>query len=295
VGVNSVQVRRLVAAALLIALLALLIGCGEVDPKFDQNTFAPEGDVARKQRDILILWVLGPAAVIFVVMQALLIYAVIRFRRKKGQELPRQVHGNNRLEYAWTIAPAILLLILIVPTVAGVIDLGRDAADDALRVRVIGQQYSWTFEYPDLTDAEGKPLTVFGLPGEVGKPSTGRPAELHIPVDREIGVTLESVDVIHSFWVPKLAGKLDVLPVLRDKVTGEIIAGRVNSMWFNATKVGAYSGQCAEFCGFQHADMRLIVIAESEEDFEAWVADQLEGGGAARSGAGEPALVSYGE
>jgi len=280
---NSVQVKRLVAAALLIALLALLIGCADVDPDLDQNTFAPEGDVARKQRDILIVWVLGPAAAIFVVMQVLLIYAVIRFRRKKGQELPRQVHGNNRLEYAWTIAPAILLLMLIVPTVAGVIDLGRDAADDALRVRVIGQQFSWTFQYPDLTDAEGNPITVIGLPGEVGKPATGRPAELHIPVDREIGVTLESVDVIHSFWVPKLAGKLDVVP------------GRTNSMWFNATKIGSYSGQCAEFCGFQHADMRLIVIAESEEDFEAWVADQLEGGGAARSRAGEPALVSYGE
>jgi cytochrome c oxidase subunit 2 len=271
----------LVAATLLIAVLALLVGCGAVDDP--QNTFAAEGDVARKQRDLLIIWVLGPAAVIFVVMQALLIYALIRFRRKKGRELPRQVHGNNRLEIAWTIAPAILLLIITVPTVLGVIDLGRDAADDALRVRVVGQQFSWTFQYPDLTDAEGNPLTVIGLPGEVGKPSTGRPAELHIPVDREIGVTLESVDVIHSFWVPKLAGKLDVIP------------GRTNSMWFNATKVGSYSGQCAEFCGFQHADMRLIVVAESEEDFEAWVADQLEGGGAARSRPGEPALASHGE
>lgn len=280
-GFHRSYLPRYAVAALLVALLVLLVGCGTVDDP--QNTFAPEGDVARKQRDILIVWVLGPAAVIFVVVQALLIYAVIRYRRKKGQELPRQVHGNNRLEYAWTIAPAVLLLILIVPTVEGVIDLGRDAADDALKVRVVGQQFSWTFQYPDLTDAEGNPLTVIGLPGEVGKPSTGRPAELHIPVNREIGVTLESVDVIHSFWVPKLAGKLDAVP------------GRTNSMWFNATKVGSYSGQCAEFCGFQHADMRLIVVAESEEDFEAWVADQLEGGGAARSRAGDPALVSYGE
>ena len=136
--------RRLVAATLLIAVLALLVGCGAVDDP--QNTFAAEGDVARKQRDLLIIWVLGPAAVIFVVMQALLIYALIRFRRKKGRELPRQVHGNNRLEIAWTIAPAILLLIITVPTVLGVIDLGRDAADDALRVRVVGQQFSWTFQ-----------------------------------------------------------------------------------------------------------------------------------------------------
>ncbi len=272
-GGNSVQVRRLVAAALLIAILALLVGCGAVDDP--QNTFAAEGDVARKQRNILIVWVLGPAAVIFAVVQALLIYAVIRFRRKKGQGLPRQVHGNVRLELAWTIAPTILLVVIAVPTVAGVVDVGRDAADDALKVNVTAQQFIWEFQYPDLTDAEGSPLTVRGLPD--------RPAEMHIPVEREIGVTLESRDVIHSFWVPKLAGKLDAIP------------GRQNTMWFNATKVGSYSGQCAEFCGLQHADMRLTVVAESEEDFEAWVADQLEGGGAARSRSGEPALVSYGE
>ncbi len=272
-GVHRAYLPRLAVAVLLVALLVLLGGCGAVDDP--QNTFAVEGDVARKQRDLLIVWVLGPAAVIFIVVQSLLIYAVIRFRRKKGQELPRQVHGNNRLEYAWTIAPAILLLIIAVPTVAGVIDLGRDAADDALQVRVIGQQFIWEFQYPDLTDAEGNPLTVRGLPD--------KPAEMHIPVDREIGVTLESRDVIHSFWVPKLAGKLDAIP------------GRTNTMWFNATKIGSYSGQCAEFCGLQHADMRLIVVAESEEDFEAWAADQLEGGGAARSRSGEPALVSYGE
>ena len=289
--VRRAYLLRLLVAALLVALLALLIGCSGGD----QNTFAAEGDVARKQRDLLIVWVLGPAAVILALVFGVLVYSLIRFRRKREQDLPVQVHGNNRLEIAWTIAPAILLLIIAVPTTIGVVDIGRAPADDALQVRVIGQQFSWTFEYPEFTDAEGNPLTVFGTPGEVGKPETNKPAELHVPVDREIGVTLESVDVIHSFWVPKLAGKLDVIPVERDRETGEIIAGRVNRMWFNATKVGSYSGQCAEFCGFQHADMRLIVVAESEEDFQEWVRDQLEGGGAASSGSGEPALASSGE
>ncbi len=262
---------RLLVAALLVALLALLVACAGGE----QNTFAAEGDVARKQRDLLIFWVLGPAAVILVVVQGLLIYAVIRFRRRRAQELPVQVHGNNRLEIAWTIAPAVLLLVIAVPTIIGVVDIGRAPADDALKVRVIGQQFSWTFQYTEITDAEGEPLTVFGLPGER--------AELHIPVDREIGVTLESVDVIHSFWVPKLAGKLDVVP------------GRENRMWLNATKVGSYFGQCAEFCGLGHADMLLMVVAESEEDFQEWVTDQLEGGGAASSASGEPDLVSHGE
>ncbi len=280
-GVRRPYLLRLAVAAALLALLAVLLGCGTVDDP--QNTFAAEGDVARKQRDLLIIWVLGPATVILVLVFGVLGYALIRFRRKKGEELPVQVHGNNRLEIAWTIAPAILLLIIAVPTIVAVVDLGRAPADDALRVNVTGQQFSWTWEYPDLVDAEGKPLTVIGLPGEPGKPETNKPAEMHVPVDREIGITLESVDVIHSFWVPKLAGKLDVIP------------GRTNRMWFNATKVGSYAGQCAEFCGLQHADMRLIVVAESEDDFQEWVTDQLEGGGAARSRSDESALVSYGE
>jgi len=258
---------RLLVAAFLVALLALLVACGGGD----QNTFAAEGDVARKQRDLLIIWVLGPAAVIFVVVQGLLIYAVIRFRRRRAQELPVQVHGNTRMEIAWTIAPAILLLIIAVPTVIGVADIGRAPAADALQVRVTGLQWRWQFEYldPEFQDDEGNPLRVFD--------------ELHIPVDREIGVELESLDVIHSFWVPRLAGKLDVVP------------GRTNRMWFNATSIGSFSGQCAEFCGLGHSDMLLVIMAESREDFEAWITDQLEGGGTAGSTSGEPALVSQGE
>jgi cytochrome c oxidase subunit 2 len=274
----SVRIRRaflvrLAVAASLVALLVLLMACGTVDNP--QNTFAAEGDVARKQRDLLIYWVLAPAAVIFVLVQSLLIYAVIRYRRRKEGELPKQVHGNNRLEIAWTIAPAILLLIIAVPTIDLLIDLGRKPADDALQVNVIGQQFSWEFQYPDIVDAEGKPLTVLGLPG--------KPAEMHVPVGREIALSIESRDVIHSFWVPKLAGKLDAIP------------GRTNRMYFNATRPGSYAGQCAEFCGLQHADMLLVVIAESEEDFQEWVTDQLEGGGAAGAGSGSAELVSQGE
>ncbi len=283
-GVHRAYLSRLAVAALLVALLVLLVGCGAVDDP--QNTFAAEGDVARKQRDLLIFWVLGPAAVILALVFGALLYVLVRFRRKSEQEFPKQVHGNNRLEIAWTIVPAILLLIIAVPTIDAVIDLGRAPDFDdplTLRVNVTGQQFSWTFQYPDLVDAEGNPLTVFGSPGTPGRPETVIPAEMHIPVDREICIILESVDVIHSFWVPKLAGKLDAIP------------GRTNRMFLNATRIGSYAGQCAEFCGLQHADMRLIVVAESEEDFQEWVTDQLEGGGAARSRSGDPELVSHGE
>ncbi len=275
---------RLAVAALLVAVLVLLVGCGAVDDP--QNTFAPEGDVSRRQRDLLIVWVLGPAAVILALMFGVLLYVLIRFRRKSEHELPKQVHGNNRLEIAWTIAPAILLLIIAVPTIDAVIDLGRAPADDALKVKVIGHQWFWEFQYPEIIDASGEPLTIGDEIDELTTEYEGRELRataLHIPVGREIDVSLESPDVIHSFWVPKLAGKLDAIP------------GRTNRFFFNATKPGSYRGQCAEFCGLGHADMLLVVTAVSEEDFEEWVRDQLEGGGAARSRSDQTELVSHGE
>jgi cytochrome c oxidase subunit 2 len=264
VGAQETHWPRLLTAALLLAVL-LVVGCSTGDP---QNTFSPEGDVAERQRDLfnLVLW---PAVAVLVIVEGLLIYAVVRFRRKSDQDLPAQVHGNTRLEVAWTIAPALLLLALAVPTVSAIIDLGRAPAADALQVKVTGIQWRWQFEYSEIKDSEGKPLQVFD--------------ELHIPVDKEIGAYLEALDVVHSFWVPKLAGKLDIIP------------GRTNRMWFNATKPGTYSGQCAEFCGLGHAGMRLTVVAESEEDFQAWVDEQLNGGGSTSAPQGAPELVSRGE
>jgi cytochrome c oxidase subunit 2 len=265
VGAHKSFWTRLLTATLLLAVLLLVLGCNNSDP---QNTFSPAGDVAERQRDLfnIVLW---PAVGVLVLVETLLIYAVVRFRRKKDDELPAQVHGNSRLELGWTIAPAVLLLALTVPTLSAIWDLGRAPAADALQVNVTGIQWRWQFEYSDIKDSQGKPLQVFD--------------ELHIPVDKEIGAHLQSLDVIHSFWVPKLAGKLDVMP------------GRDNRMWFNATKPGSYSGQCAEFCGLGHADMRLTVVAESAEDFQAWVDDQLKGGGSAGATQGAPDIVSRGE
>ncbi len=277
---------RLAVTALIVALLVLLVGCGMVDDP--QNTFAAEGDVARKQRDLLIIWVLGPATVILVLVFGVLGYSLVRFRRKSEHELPKQVHGNNRLEIAWTIAPAILLLIIAVSTIDAVIDLGRGPADDALHVRVTGRQWQWEFEYldPEYETAEAN-LECVAPQLRAPEDGAGQPlcvvGELHIPVGREIGIELESIDVIHSFWVPKLAGKLDTIP------------GRTNRFFFNATKPDSYRGQCAEFCGLGHADMLLVVTAVSEEDFQEWVRDQLEGGGAARSRSDQTELVSVGE
>jgi cytochrome c oxidase subunit 2 len=255
----SMKLRRVSAARLVAALAALvtvvfLAGCGALGG--DQNTFAPAGEVADKQRDLFIL-VTIPATIILFLVSGVLLYALVRYRRRREDEAPpKQVHGNIRLEIAWTVAPALLLVGLAVPTVAGIVDLGRAPSEDAMHVRVVAFRFGWQFQYldPEFADAEGEPL---------------KSDELHIPVDREIGVELEAQDVIHSFWVPKLAGKLDAIP------------GRTNRMWFNATEPGTYPGQCAELCGIGHAGMRFNVVAETEEEFEAWAEEQM-GASAAR-------------
>ena len=239
---------RLAAALLLLVLAALFVGCSAFGG--DQNTFNPEGDVAKKQLEVF-YWALVPAVIILILVTGVLLYAVVRFRRRSDDDpIPKQVHGNFRLEIAWTIAPTIVLLALAVPMIAAIIDLGGDPDADALHVNVTAQQFSWLFEYPSLTDAEGTSLR-------------SSVDELYIPVDREIVVHLDSVDVNHSFWVPKLAGKLDVIP------------GRTNDLKFNATSPGTFSGLCAEYCGIGHPDMKFKVIALEEPEFQAWCEEQL--------------------
>jgi cytochrome c oxidase subunit 2 len=230
----------------MVALVALLTSCGPLGSA--QNTLNPSGDVADRQANLF--WIITvPAAIIMVLVFAGLIYALLRFRRR-DDSIPEQMHGNMRLELTWTILPALLLVGLAIPTVDGIIDLGRDASDDALHVRVVAFQWDWRFEYldPEFANANGDPMTS---------------DELYVPVDREVGVDLHSLDVIHSFWVPKLAGKKDVMP------------GRTNKMWFNATEPGTFSGQCAEFCGIGHSAMRFDVIALEQPEFDAWVEEQL--------------------
>jgi len=269
-GVRRPGLRLLLTLALVL-LAVLLAGCETKDP---QNTFSPVGDVADDQRDLfnLVLW---PAVVILILVEGLLVVALLRFRRRSPDELPKQVHGNTRLELAWTIAPALLLMVLAVPTVASIVELGRAPSADALKVTAIGQQWVWSFQYPDYKDAQGNVLTVFGTPEEL--------PEMHIPPNLEIAVQLQSADVIHSFWVPKLAGKTDAIP------------GRNNRMWLIAREPGTYSGQCAEFCGLAHAEMRFVVVVhENMDDFQQWVDDQLSEEAAAPGTSG-PVAGRYGE
>lgn len=181
---------------------------------------------------------------VFILVEALLAYALIRFRKRDGDsEEPRQVYGNTRLEVIWTAIPVLLVLTLFALTVttASAVAAPEPTASD-VHIHVIGHQWWWEFEYPD-----------YGI-------TTAN--ELHIPVGANVKIDLDSVDVIHSFWVPQMAGKTDAIP------------GHTNHLWLTADTPGIYHGQCVEFCGANHANMRIRAVAESPGDFQAWVASQ---------------------
>jgi cytochrome c oxidase subunit 2 len=189
---------------------------------------------------------------VFVVVETLLVISVVRFSRKRDGE-PAQIEGNTRFEIAWTAAPAIVLAVVFVLSLQTLTQIAYSptspgnasnapATANAVHVRVVGHQWWWEFQYPELNIATAN--------------------ELHVPVNTVVNFDLESVDVIHSFWVPQLAGKTDVIP------------GHVNHTWFQANQLGTFHGQCAEFCGLEHALMRFEVVVEAPDQFQAWVKKQ---------------------
>jgi cytochrome c oxidase subunit II len=252
-GRASARLRPLLRIALPLGIVLALTSCAGAD--LPQDTLAPEGPVARAQDDLWNL-VFIIAVLVFILVEALLLFIVVKFRAKPTDtELPVQSHGNVKLEVAWTIIPALILAFIAVPTVQLIFDLAREP-EGALEVRVVGKQYWWEFEYQG---DEGQGVVTAN--------------ELVIPVNRPIKLNMEStgqadsdpVGVIHSFWVPKLAGKQDVVP------------GHTRQLTFEAEEPGVtYSGQCAEFCGLSHANMRFAVITVTPEEFETWVSDHAQ-------------------
>lgn len=196
------------------------------------------------------LLVLAVCAAIFVTVAGLLIYAIVRFRRRPGDDAsePPQIYGSNQIELAWTVLPILIVVALILVTARTIADVeDYPQPPDALKVTIVGRQWWWEFRYPDLGIVTAN--------------------ELHVPVSepgrRQItSLTLESADVIHSFWVPQLAGKTDLIP------------NRVNRMWIEPKQAGTYLGNCAEYCGTQHAKMLIRVIAHTPEEFASWVESQ---------------------
>jgi cytochrome c oxidase subunit 2 len=222
--------------ARLAALSLLLAGCGLDSP---MTTVAPKSDLGRAIHD-LFMNISGWTLLIFVVVEALLIAVAFTFRDRPGRGEPRPVHGHLGLEIAWTLVPVIIVVSIAVPTIATVFKTQAAPPPESLAVEVIGHQWWWEVRYPSLG------ITTAN--------------ELHLPAGRPVSLSLKSADVIHSFWAPQLGGKRDLIP------------GRVNSLTFTVDAPGEYPGQCAEFCGISHANMRLTVIAQSPGDFESWSA-----------------------
>jgi cytochrome c oxidase subunit 2 len=213
------------------------------------NIFDPASTPAQSIFD-LSEFVLLVTAAIFVVVFSLLAYAVVKFRKKKGghEREPAQVYGSSQLELAWTVIPILIVVVLFLATARVVASIQNAAKPSgAIEVTVIGHQFWWEYRYPSL-----KVVTA---------------NELHIPVSDAAHptptfLTLLSADTDHSFWIPRLAGKTDLIP------------NHPNSMWVDPHETGLYLGQCAQYCGTQHAKMLLRVYVQTREEFDRWIQEQ---------------------
>jgi cytochrome c oxidase subunit 2 len=235
----------------------ILLAAGSV-PTYNLSIFDPASPPAAAIRHLSVL-TLAIAVAILLLVEGILFYSVFRFRHGplNGGSEPPQVYGSKPIEIAWTAAPALIVFILTLVILRTEWEVRADpgippAGSKPLYVTVIGRQWWWEYHYDR---HEGRELNVVTA------------NELHVPAStdgdvRPVYLTLQSADVCHSFWVPRLAGKTDLIP------------GRVNHMWFRADQQGLYVGQCAEYCGTQHANMLLRVYAEPAEEFARWLENE---------------------
>jgi len=225
-------------AALVVAAAVLASGCAFDGP---MSTLVARSDLNRSILSVyrIITWA---TVIIGLLVFVILAVVLLRFRERPGL-VARQIHGHTALEIAWTIAPALVLLIIAIPTIQVIFRTQTAAApQNALEVRVRGWQWWWEFRYPSLDVVTAN--------------------EAHVPVGQPIVFVMEGPDVIHSFWVPQLGGKRDVVP------------GRLNRITLTPEHPGEYWGQCAEFCGASHANMQLRVVVDEPAAFDRWVAAQ---------------------
>ena len=211
--------------------------------------FAPVSVPAFAIRELAV-FVLGLTAVIFLVVAGVGVYAIVRFRRRPGDDgsEPPQVYGSRQIELAWTVVPLLIVVVLFLVTARYIFGIeGRAAPAGALEVTVVGHQWWWEIRYPKLGIVTANELHV-----PASDPTSPMPTFL----------TLQSADVIHSFWIPQLAGKMDVIP------------NKTNRLWIEPVVPGTYVGQCAEYCGLQHAGMLLRVTVHAPDDFARWAAAQ---------------------
>jgi cytochrome c oxidase subunit 2 len=213
------------------------------------SIFAPASTPAQSIVD-LSMFVLGITSLIFIVVATLLVYAIVKFRATpaNADREPAQVYGSTQIELAWTIIPVLVVVVLFAAT-ARVIHAIQDAPKPpaAVEVTVIGHQFWWEYRYPDFGIVTANELHI-----PVSDPSRPTPTFL----------TLLSADTDHSFWIPQLAGKTDLIP------------NRINQLWMDPHRTGIFLGQCAQYCGLQHAKMLQRVSVDTAEEFDAWIRAQ---------------------
>jgi cytochrome c oxidase subunit II len=255
---GSDRLRRLASYAFVAVLAVAVVACNEAHPN---STLDPHTDLGR---EIDFLWnrLLLLGTIVFVLVEVILIYVVFRYRRRENQGMPPQTHGSTRLEIAWTLIPAVILVFIAVPTVRTIFITQAHAAPGSLNIEVTGHQWWWEFRYPE-----------YGV-------TTAN--EIYIPAGRTVNFRLRSADVIHSFWAPELGGKRDV------------VTNRTNYMWYtpdSSISSNVWNGFCVEYCGASHANMRFRVFTVTRQQFESWVAGQKL---PARFGAAAPAAPTGG-
>jgi cytochrome c oxidase subunit 2 len=259
---SSNRARRVAAFALTAVVVFALAACAT---EYPNTTFSRNTEFNRQIDDLWDLMLLL-GTIVFILVEAILIYAIWRYRHREGAPEPKHVHGNTTLEIAWTLIPAIILVVIAIPTVRTIFRTQAKAIPSALQVEVIGHQWWWEFRYPQ-----------YGI-------VTAN--DLYLPVGKTVNFSLKSADVLHSFWVPQMGGKRDV------------ISNHTNYIWFTPDSVAgsnAWNGFCVEYCGDSHANMRFRAFTVSPSDFESWVAHQrgpAAYGTVATPAAGVPATAS---
>ncbi|CAN5628389.1 cytochrome c oxidase subunit II [soil metagenome] len=261
------RTRLLKLAPLLLGVMVFAASCAKDAP---QTTLKPKGPAAEKIND-LINPIFGIAGIVFVLILGGALFVALKFRAKDDDdydEFPAQVHGNFKAEITWTALPAVILVIVGIFTVVTIFDLAKKPnAKEAVQVEVIGQQWWWEYRYD--VDHDGKFDEIITA------------NDLVVPAGRQISLHIKSRDVIHSWWAPALNGKKDAVP------------GRTHPLTIEADSPGTYIGQCTEFCGLSHAEMRIKVVALDDQGFEDWTNEQVKPFDAAESASSAASISGW--
>jgi cytochrome c oxidase subunit 2 len=234
--------RRWMSTAIVLVLAMVAGACNTEYPNSTFNHTTEFNTAIDAVWDRLLFW----GTIVFVGVEVALLYVILRFRRSGGASREtKPIHGSTKLEILWTAIPAVILVAIAIPTVRTIFATQAKAAPDALQIEVVGHQWWWEFRYPE-----------YGI-------TTAN--ELYLPKGRTVNFALTTVDVLHSFWIPQLGGKRD------------LITNKTNYLWFTPNAdiaTDAFNGFCAEYCGSSHANMKFRTYTVEPEEFERWAAHQ---------------------